>query len=153
VRRLLLVCLLTLVASSASAGEPLNQQQIIDRSAGICREMRDAAAPHLKRAQQASDQNQIERFIRESRRAIDAVREVDPDLQDLVPPNGALAYRRFVQNGRRALSLLDAALDALEAGRTEIAQSRRASALEHLERAKRAARQYGLRRPCIRLVS
>jgi hypothetical protein len=153
VRRLLLVSVLALLAPGAVAAEPLTKEQIIDRSAGICREMREAAAPHLERAQQAADQNQMERFIRESRRALAAVREVDPDLQDLVPPTGEWKYRRFVENGRTALDLLDAALDALEAGRTEEAQNRRASALDHLDRAKRAAQRYGLRRPCIRLVS
>ena len=152
-RRLLIVSLLALLPAGAVAGEPLTKDQIIDRSAGICREMREAAAPHLERAQQASDQNNIERFIRESRRAIAVVRQVDPDLKDLVPPTGQWKYRRFVLNGRAALALLDKALDELEAGRTEEAQDRRDTALEHLERAKHAAQRYGLRRPCILLVS
>ena len=135
------------------AGEALTKEQLIKRSAAICREMREVAAPHLERAQQASKQNQPHRFIRESRRAIDAVREVEPDLSDLVPPTGARKYRRFVHHGRAALLWLDRALDALEQGQMELAASRRATALEHLDRARRAARRYGLRRPCIKLVS
>ena len=135
------------------AGEALTKEQLIKRSAEICREMREVAAPHLERAQQASEQNQPHRFIRESRRAIDAVREVEPDLSDLVPPTGARKYRRFVRHGRAALLWLDRALDALEQGQMDLAASRRDTALEHLDRARRAARRYGLRRPCIKLVS
>ena len=135
------------------AEEVLTKPQIVNRSAAICREMREVAAPHLERAQQAAEQNKPHRYIRESRRALDAVREVEPDLSDLVPPTGARKYRRFVRHGRTALKVLDRALDALEQGEIELAQQRRARALEHLARAKRAARRYGLRRPCIRLVS
>src|SRR5687767_12319636 len=109
------------------AGEALTREQIIDRSAEICREMREAAAPHLERADQAVEQNQPHRFIRESRRAIDAVREVEPDLSDLVPPTGARNYRRFVRQGRIALIVLDRALDALEQDQMELARSRRDS--------------------------
>ena len=144
---------LALAVPAAVAEEPLTKQEIIDRSAGICREMRQAAAPHLEKAQQAADQNQPERFIRESRRAIDAVRAVDPDLRDLVPPTGARRYRRFVRHGRAALAYLYAALDALEADQPGLARRRRRIALEHLARAKLAAQRYGLHRPCIRLVS
>ena len=146
------VAVMTATATT-TAHESLTKQQIINRSTGICREMRDAAAPHLERAERAAEQDHADRFIRESRRAIDAVREVEPDLSDLVPPTGARKYRRFVRHGRTALLLLDRALDALEQGRTELALSRRAAALEHLDRARHAARRYGLRRPCIKLVS
>jgi hypothetical protein len=145
--------MLTLAVPAASAEEPLTKQQRIDRAAEICREMLEVATPHLERAREAADQDQIERFIRESRRAIDAVRRVDPDLKDLVPPTGALIYRHFVRHGRAALDVLDAALDALEQRRLRLAKERRHRALEHLERARHAARRYGLRRSCIRLVS
>jgi len=145
--------MLTLAVPVASAGEPLSKQQIVDRSAVICRDMLEAAAPHLRRAREAAEDDKLERFIRESRRAIDAVRRVEPDLKDLVPPTGALIYRHFVRHGRTALDLLDAALDALEQRRLRLARERRGSALEHLERARHAARRYGLRRSCIRLVS
>jgi hypothetical protein len=145
--------MLTLAVPVASAGEPLSKQQIVDRSAVICRDMLEAAAPHLRRAREAAEDDELERFIRESRRAIDAVRRVEPDLKDLVPPTGALIYRHFVRHGRTALDLLDAALDALEQRRLRLARERRGSALEHLERARHAARRYGLRRSCIRLVS
>ena len=153
-RRLLLCMVVVCVfAAPVMAGEALTKEQIVDRSADICREMLEAATPHLERAQEAADQNKLQRFIRESRRAIDAVRRVDPDLRSLVPPTGAWKYRRFVRNGRRALDLLDEALDALEQGRRELATRRREAALEHLDRAKHAARRYGLNRPCIKLVS
>ena len=145
--------MLTLAVPVASAGEPLSKQQIVDRSGVICRDMLEAAAPHLRRAREAAEDDKLERFIRESRRAIDAVRRVEPDLKDLVPPTGALIYRHFVRHGRTALDLLDAALDALEQRRLRLARERRGSALEHLERARHAARRYGLRRSCIRLVS
>ena len=145
--------MLAVAVPVASAEEPPTKQQIIDRSAGICRDMLEAAAPHLERAREAADRDKLERFIRESRRAIDAVRQVEPDLKDLVPPTGGRIYRRFVRHGRAGLDRLDAALDALEQRRVRLAKERRRSALEHFERARRAARRYGLRRSCIRLLS
>jgi hypothetical protein len=143
----------TLGTPLVMAEEPLTKEQIVNRSAKICSDITEAVEPHLERANQAAEQKNIDRFIRESRRAILSARSYVGDLKDLRPPTGARKYRRFVRQGELALDWLDAALDALEAGHVNRAESRRDTALEHLMRAKRAARRYGLRRPCIRVVS
>jgi len=143
----------TLGAPLVMAEEPLTKEQIVNRSAQICSDINEAVAPHLERANQAAEQKNIDRFIRESRRAILSARPYVADLKDLQPPTGARRYRRFVRRGERGLDLLDAALDALEAGRVNLAKGRRDTALEHMRRAKRAAKRYGLRPSCIQVVS
>lgn len=133
--------------------EPLTKRQIVKRSAPVCNSILEASKPHLERAEQAAQAGDLERFIRQSRLAIFKVRPYVRDLQDLQPPDGARKYERFVRHGSLALDWLDLALDALEAEREDLAKSREATALEHVARARRAAKRYGLRRPCIRVVS
>jgi hypothetical protein len=131
----------------------LTKRQIVNRSAPICRTIIEVSAPHLERANEAAEQGKINRFIKESRRAIFEVRPYVRDLRELVPPTGARNYRRFVRQGSIALDWLDLALDALEAEREELSLRRQKRALDHARRAKRAAKRYGLRRACIRVVS
>ena len=143
----------TLVPALAIAEDALTKQQIIKRSAPICRDMLDDSKSHLESADQAAEQDDVEAFIRESRLALDAIQHYVPDLKVLLPPTGERNYRRFMRQGEAALELFDAALDALEESHIQIAEKRRDEALEHVGRARRAAKRYGLRRPCIRVVS
>jgi hypothetical protein len=132
--------------------EDLSKQQIINRSGPICRDLLDAIQPHVEKADDARDNAQWDRFIREARRAIAAARPYGQELRSLRPSTGARRYGRFVDHGRAALNWLERGLDALEAERMELAKRRRQIAQEHFQRAKRAARRYGLRRSCIRVV-
>jgi hypothetical protein len=150
VRRALLVLALALTASLATAQEPLTKQQVIDRSAGICRDLVDDTVKHVRGMRRADGPNGVvrhgRRFVRDSR---PHVRE----LRDLPEPSGAVMYRRFVNNTDEALDWLAKALNALEARRGGLAKRRADTSGEHAARAKRAARRYGLRRSCIRYVS
>jgi hypothetical protein len=135
------------------AEDQLTRQQIIDRSAPICRDLLDAVRPHIRRANEARRKEEWDRFIREGRRAIRSARPHGRRLRLLRPDTGAWRYGRFVDHGRAALNSLERALDALEAERIELAERRQQRAQYHFRRAKRAARRYGLRPSCIRVVS
>jgi hypothetical protein len=137
----------------AIADEELTKQQIINRSAPICRDLLDATAPHREKADDARAKEQWERFIHQARLAISTARPYGRELRRLRPDTGARKYGRFLNHGRAALTWLDGALDALEDERTELALHRQAIAQEHFKRAKRNAKRYGLRRPCIKVVS
>jgi hypothetical protein len=132
------------------AQETLTKREIIDRSAGICRDLNEDAAPHVRRLQRADGRREA---VRHGRRFIRTSRPYVRDLRELVPPEGARLYRRFVNNTSTALDWLDAAFDAIEARRGRLAKRRAEKAEVHAARAKRAARRYGLRRSCIRYVS
>ena len=142
-----------MLAPALASGETLTKQQIINRSGPICRDLLEAIKPYVERANDAMKKGQTERFIRASRRAIDVARPYGNDLEDLRPAHGGRRYRRFVNQGQIALAWVDLALDALENDRPRLSRTRNETALKHLARAKRAAKRYGLRRPCIRVVS
>jgi hypothetical protein len=137
----------------AIANEQLTKQQIINRSAPICRDLLEAIEPHIEKAEAARAKEQWERFIHEGRLAISLGRPYGRELRRLRPETGARKYGRFLDHARAAVDSLERAFDALEAGRTELAARRRETAQEHFRRAKRAAKRYGLRRPCIKVVS
>ena len=141
------------ISSLAIASETLTKHQVVHRSADICRALLEEIAPHVERADDAMKKGQLDRFIRESRDAVHLARPYANDLEDLRPARAGRRYRRFVDQGEVALDWLDLALDALEAKRVRLARHRNETALDHLARAKRAARRYGLRRACIRVVS
>jgi len=154
--RRLLVCVLaaaTSVVSVAVADEQLTQPQIINRSVPICRDLLEAVQPHIDKADDARAKEEWERFIHQARLAISTARPYGRELGDLKPDAAARQYRRFLDNGRAALTWLGRALDALDAERTELALKRQGIADEHFKRAKRAGKRYGLRRPCIKVVS
>jgi hypothetical protein len=132
------------------AQEPLTKRDIIDRSAGICRDLNEAVAPHVRGLNRAEKPRGV---IRHGRRFIRASRPYVRELGDLTPSDGGRRYRRFVNNTDAAVDWLADALDALEARRGRLAQRRAAISGEHAARAKRAAKRYGLRRSCIRYVS
>src|SRR5688572_9820033 len=111
------------VASTAIA-EELTRNQIINRSAPICRALLDAVQPHVERAEDARTKEQWDRFIREARRAISTARPYGRELRTLHPATGARRYARFLEQGRRGLDSLGRALDALEARREELALQR-----------------------------
>jgi hypothetical protein len=146
------MALAALLAGSAMA-EDLTRRQIIERSAPICRDLLDAIRPHIERIEDATEKGQYDRVIREGHRAIDAARPYGRKLRRLRPDSGARRYGRFLDHSRAALDWLERALEALEAERVELARTRRQTAQEHFRRARRAAESYGLRRPCIKVVS
>ena len=148
-----LLVIVVLPASVSVAEEQLTKQQIINRSAPICRDLLDAIEPHIKKADDARARQQWDRFIREGRRAISSARPYGRKLRRLRPETGARKYGRFVDHGRAALDSLERALDALEAERIELAETRQRRAQRHFRRAKLAAKRYGLRPSCIRVVS
>ena len=132
------------------AQESLTKPQIIDRSAGICRDLNEDVAPHVRRLNRAEKPRGV---IRHGRRFVRTSRPYVRDLAELVPSDGARRYRRFVNNTDGALDLLAAALNALEARRGRLAERRADAAGNRAARAKGAARRYGLRRSCVRYVS
>ena len=144
---------LAALATSTAAAEDLTKRQIINRSAPICRDLLEAIQPHAEKADEARDKQQWDRFIREGRHAISTARPYGRELRRLLPETGARRYRRYLNHAREGLDRLELALDALEAGRMELATSRQQAAQEHFARAKRAGKRYGLRRPCIKVVS
>ncbi len=145
-----MLAVLALATSVAVAQEPLTKDEIVARSGAICRDLNEAVAPHVRRLNRAERPRGV---IRHGRRFIRTSRPYVRDLADLVPPEGEIRYRRFVNNTFSALNWLDAAIDALEARRGRLAESRADTAAARAARAKRAARRYGLRRSCIRYVS
>jgi hypothetical protein len=142
-----------ILAPSSVAAEDLTKRQIVNRSAPICRDLLDAIEPHLERIDDATSKAQWDRVIREGRRAISAARPYGRELRRLRPETGARRYGRFLDHARLALYWLGRSLDALEEERFDLTRERRQTALEHFARAKRAAKRYGLRRPCIKVVS
>ena len=147
------LAIVALLTSVSVADEQLTKKQIINRSAPICTELLEAIRPHIEKADDAMAKEQWDRFIREGRRTISTARPYGRELWRLLPETGARKYRRFLNHAREALNRLDRALDAFEAERLELAKSRRQAAQDHLARARRAARRYGLRRSCIKVVS
>ena len=144
---------LGVVIPGIATADDLTTQQIIDRSGPICRDLLDAIEPHVEKADDARGKEQWDRFIHEGRLAISTARPYGRELRRLRPETGARRYGRFLDQGREALGSLERALDALEAERTELALRRQQTAQDHFTRAKRAAESYGLRRPCIKVVS
>jgi hypothetical protein len=154
VRRLVVLSLaFAALATSAATAEDLTKRQIINRSAPICRDLLDAIQPHIEKLDDATSKGQWDRVIREGRRAIGAARPYGRELRALRPETGARRYGRFLEHARLALTWLERSLDALEEERLELARGRRETALRHFARARRAAKRYGLRRPCIKVVS
>ena len=149
-KRLIVVSMFALAAPVAMAQGSLTKQEIIDQSAAICRDLNEDVAPHVEGLNRAETRRGVlrhgRRFVRDSRPHI-------RDLADLVPSEGALRYRRYVNHTKAAVNWLDSALDALEAHRDRIADRRGETASEHAGLAKRAGRNYGLRRSCIRYVA
>ena len=153
-RRLIVFsCAFAALVTNAAVAENLTKQQIINRSGPICRDLLDAIQPHVERANDARAKGQWDRFIREGRLAISTARPYGRELRRLRPETGARRYGRYLDHARTGLNWLEGALDALEAGREELAMSRQATAQEHFRRARRAGRRYGLRRSCIKVVS
>ena len=154
-RRLLVFTLAVavLVPSVSVAEEQLTKQQIINRSAPICKDLLDAIQPHIREVEDAESKGEWDRVIREGRRAIRAARPYGRELRRLRPETGAWKYGRYLDHAREALDWLERSLDALEAERLEAARNRRQTAQRHFARAKQAANRYGLRRPCIQVVS
>ena len=148
-RRLPLVCTLALIVPAATAQEPLTKSEIVDQSATICRDLNEDALPHARRLDNADGVNEA---VRHGRRFVRTSRPYVRDLADLKPSAGR-RYDRFVNNTWMALDWLDEALDALDARRGALAKRRAQKAGNHADRAKRAAKRYGLRRSCIKYVS
>jgi dsDNA-binding SOS-regulon protein len=155
VRRLLPLALAAglLGAPAASAEEDLTKQQIVNRSGPICKDLLEAIQPYVEKGDKARAKEQWDRFIRQSRLAISTARSYGSELRRLRPATGARRYGRFLDQARAALNWLERALEALEDERIESATTRQATAQEHFARARRAARRYGLRRSCIKVVS
>ena len=67
-RRLLVLSALVLAVPAAIAQEPLPKQEIIDRSAGICRDLNADVAPHARKIENADGPNELvrhgRRFVR-----------------------------------------------------------------------------------------
>jgi hypothetical protein len=139
--------------TSVAMADDLTKPEIIERSAPICRDLLDAIQPHVEHVEDAESKAQWDRVIREGRLAIKASRPYGRELRRLRAETGAHKYKRFIDHARVALDWLGRSLDALEEERLELATSRRQTALDHFARAKRAAKRYGLRRPCIKVVS
>jgi hypothetical protein len=148
-RRLLAVSALALASPVAIAQEPLTKEQIIDRSAGICRDLNEDALPHVRRMTRSDSVNEA---VRHGRRFIRTSRPYVRELADLKPSAGRL-YDRFVNNTWTALDWLGEYLDAVEARRGALAERRGEKVGNHAQRARRAAKRYGLRRSCIVYVS
>ena len=109
--------------------------------------------PYDDRAEAAARRGDREAAIRHSRRSIRIGRRYLGRLADLnPPPRDRRYYRNFVERTRTMTNWLDAALDALAAGRDRRADRRFDEAERSSAGAKAAARRYGLRRACIRYV-
>lgn len=154
-RQVLLSALaLAALATPVAMAQAATKQEIIDRSGAICGDALVALAPHLQRMREAQRQERVRKFIRHGRRLVRTGRRFQRRLGDLRPPaEGRKRYRRFVNNTGTALDWLDGAFDALADRRGRLARRRSQTAQEHLDRARRAARRYGLRDSCIEFVS
>jgi hypothetical protein len=142
---------LALAAPGAFAqDDTLTKSQVIDQSADICRALIADTERHVRRLQNADGPNGV---VRHGRRFVRDSRPYVRDLGDLQEPSGAEKYRRFVDNTDEALDWLAKAFNALEARRGRRAERRATISGRHAARAKRAARRYGLRRPCVVYVS
>jgi hypothetical protein len=147
--------MLAIATPVAAAVEPAtSKREIIERSAPICRDALEAIQPHIVAMNNAERNGKLRKFIRHGRRV---VREARPRVRklDVLSPqsDGRRRYRRFVNNTVSALDLLDGAFDALEARRGRLAQRRGDKSVAHANRARKAARRYGLRDSCVTLVS
>ena len=148
-RRPLVVFILALAAPAAAAQEPLTKPEVVDESGAICRDLNEDALPHAERFSGAETRRAA---IRHGRRFIRTSRPYVRDLADLKPDAGR-RYDRFVNKTWTALDWLDAALNALEARRGNLAERRAEKVGDAATRARRAAKRYGLRRSCIRYLS
>jgi hypothetical protein len=103
------------------AQDSLTKPEIIDQSAGICRDLNEDALPHAKRFTEAETRRAV---LRHGRRFVRTSRPYVRDLADLKPDAGR-RYDRFVNQTWSALDWLDALLDAVEAHRRGLAAARR----------------------------
>ena len=137
----------------AAVAEGATKRQIINRSAEICANGDQAMQPHDDRAEGAANRGDRRAFIRHARRSLSIGRRYLGRLADLRPPrSGRRHYRGFVDHTRTMTNWIDAGLDALAARRFRRADRRFAEAGRSSRRAKAAARQYPLRRACVRYV-
>lgn len=148
-RRLLVLSTFALAAPVAAGQDPLPKPIIVDQSGGICRDLNEDALPHARRMNRSDSVNEV---LRHGRRFIRTSRPYVRDLADLKPSAGR-RYDRFVNNTSTALDWLRELLNAIEAQRGALAERRGEKVGNHADRARRAARRYGLRRSCIRYVS
>ncbi|MEA2386455.1 MAG: hypothetical protein QOJ22_629 [Thermoleophilaceae bacterium] len=138
----------------AALAEGATKGQIVDRAAEICANGNRAMQPYDDRTKRAADRGDRRAFVRNARRSIRIGRRHLRRLAELRPPRpGRRHYRSFLEHTRTMANWLDAAVDALAAGRDGRAQRRSREAERASARAKAAARRYGLRRACIRYVT
>lgn len=138
----------------AAVAEGATKRQIIDRSAEICANGDRAMQPYDDRTNQAAERGDRRAVVRNARRSIEIGARHLGRLADLrPPPAGRRHYRNFVEHTRTMANWLDAAVDAFASRRDRLAERRDQEARRWSGRAKASARQYGLRRACIRFVS
>jgi hypothetical protein len=131
------------------AQDSLTKPEIIDQSAGICRDLNEDALPHAKRFTEAETRRAV---LRHGRRFVRTSRPYVRDLADLKPDAGR-RYDRFVNQTWSALDWLYALLNAVEANRGGLAERRGEKVGDAAARARSAAKRYPLRRSCIKFVS
>ena len=152
-RRIALIVIAVAALGMAAVADAATKRQIVNRSAEICANGDQAMQPYDDRAEAAAARGDRKAFIRHARRSLRIGRTYLARLADLNPPRrDRRHYRNFVERTRTMTNWLDAALDALAAGRDRRADQRFDEAGESSAGAKAAARAYGLRRACIRYV-
>ena len=154
----LLVLVLVLAAAPAAfappaAAAPLTKPEVIKRAAEICRHGRDAMARHIRRAAKALAQRRPIAFERHGRRwARAGLRHVTRLRRVREPAVGSFWFKRFVDRSRGTFGWIELAMDALDQRHTRLYERRLARAGRHRERAQKAAREYGLRKVCVRFL-
>jgi len=140
------------VPVTAAGAQEQTKREVVARSGEICQHARAAMAKHIRRAARALRRRGWNAYARHGRRyARIGIRHVRR-LRKLRPPASRFHYKRFVARSRSALGWIELAMDAYDEERFKLGYKRERRAEGHRERAKRSAREYGLRRACVRFL-
>ena len=153
----LLVLVLVVFAATASAGpaqaQQMTKREVIVRMAEICKHGREAMATHVRRAETALRQRRPVAFARHGRRWARAGMRHLQRMRDLREPRpGNFWLERYMDRTRGMFGWVDLAMDAYAERRYLLSRRRTRRAERHRERAQKAAREYGLRRVCVRFL-
>lgn len=153
----LLVLVLVPVAVAAPAvpaqAQQMTKREVIVRMAEICDNGRDAMAKHIRRAKTALRQGRPIAFARHGRRwARVGVRHLKRMRALREPRPGNFWLERYMDRTRGTFGWVDLAMDAWRGEHYDLYNRRLIRAGRHRARAQKAARQYGLRRACVKFV-
>lgn len=147
------VVVTVLVTAAPAAAAPLTKPEVIKRSAEICRHADDVMAKHVRRFFRALAQQKWPAVVRHGRRWVRAgLRHVTRIRRLREPRPGNFWFERYLDRSRGMFGWANLAADAFGGRRLRLADRRNDRAVRHRRRAKKAAREYGLKPACTKFL-